>query len=1193
MRDNTIPRREFIRSVAIGSAGLINANSLFAADFGKAVASVIGSRAEDRLLTDADPLVSGFQTPPATAKPHCWWHWMDGNVTREGITADLEAMQRVGLGGVHIFNIGYQIPAGPVKYMTPEWLDAMRFSVQEGERLGLEVGMHNCSGWSSSGGPWITPDKGMQKVLWTEMRVKGPAKFIDVVPKAKIHDYAEFYRDIALLACKTLALESISLRGAKPAITSSLSDAPIEFANLDLNGILLSAPSAVKPQFILFHFDAPYRARSLFLEYSGGRGDLICEVQIQEDKTKFKTVASNRLSGKGQFILPFPESNAGCYRILFSGSPHDDTPLRISAIDLLGGYRLTDWPAKAGFAPLEKFEPVWDEPCPREAVYQHDQVVDLSSMIKSDGKLAWDVPEGDWTILRFGYAPNGRPNTHPETPAGYGLEVDKLNRVALDDHFNHLIAAVLKDMGSLAGKTFTTLLIDSYEVGCQNWTPCFRQEFQRRRGYDLIPYLLAFTGRIVDSTATTERFLWDVRRTIADLFADNYYGYFTQLCHERGLKAAFEAYVGPYSIMDCSAAADLPMGEFWNGGAYKKSNARNRLVVSAAHLNGRSVVGAEAFTSGFGADRFTQDPSSMKALGDFQFCEGINCFFFHDFTLQPWIDKAPGMTMGPWGLHFSRTVTWWEQGRAWIEYLTRCQYLLQTGVPVADVLCFAGEDAEAQACWGKSNEPIIPEGYDFEFINVTALLAATVQGDQIVLPNGLKFHVLVLSDARYLTPIVAQKIAELVNVGAVVVGPPPMRSPSLANYPACDATVRGIAAELWGNCDGLSATTRVVGRGKVFWGKPLDEVLAGLDLARDFAYGGSDQEARICFKHRATPTADIYFISNQLEQSANVECKFRIAGKVPELWHADTGVTETAPVYRESEGLITVPIQFDPAGSVFVIFRNPIIADHAIATTYRAPIRKSTQNILDQAIELTAKNDSLMLKAWNLGDYEIKTANGRNLTASVTALPAPIVLDENWDVRFPAKLGAPASINLAKLISLSRHSDPGVRYFSGTAAYTKEVNLTGQVLVPTRDLYLDLGRVKNIAQVKVNDADLGILWKPPFRVCLTPALRPGKNLIEVLVTNLWANRLIGDEQLPDDCEWVRVPDRGLRLKEWPAWLREHKSRPSPRIAFATWKFYDRSDALPDSGLIGPVKLYTVEKVDLLKVATEGLRANRS
>jgi hypothetical protein len=1174
MKGKPMRRREFIKAGAAGSVGLFAAKSLFAADLATPSPST-AENASKPVLDNDDALARGFQSPPIAAKPHTWWHWMDGNVARKGITADLEAMKRMGLGGVHIFNVAYQIPAGPVKYMSAEWRDMIHFAAQEGERLGLEVGMHNSPGWSSTGGPWITPDCGMQKVVWSELRLKGPVRFSGVIPKADAGKYADYYRDIAVIAYPAPAGDEITLRDARPKISTSAADATVD---LDHPEITFPQPTHARPQFILFQFDEPFSARSLFLDYTFGRGELVCEVQISNDGREFKTIASDIFRAGGQSILSFPEAKARCHRILFSGAPADDTPFHIAGIDLLGGYRLPDWPAKAGFAIMDTFEPVWEEPFPIGPAYQPEQAVDLSALIQSDGKLEWDVPAGNWTIFRFGYAPNGRTNSHPENPAGYGLEVDKMNREALDLHFDKLIKVILEKMGTLAGKTFTTLLIDSYEVGSQNWTPRFREEFRQRNGYDLISYLPAFTGRIVDSTEITERFLWDVRRTIADLFADNYYGYFRELCRRNGLKAAFEPYGGPYAIMDCADHADLPMAEFWAGGSYLKSNSRNRLVISAGHLSGRAVVAAEAFTGSFPADRYTQDPYSLKVLGDFQFCEGVNRFIFHRFAHQGWLDQSPGMTMGPWGIHFDRTQTWWEPGRPWIEYLTRSQYLLQTGAPVADVLCFAGEDAHAQACWGENNEPPVPAGYDFEFINVTALLSATVEDDKIMLAGGLKFRALVLPDARYLSPRVAKKISALVKDGAIVIGPAPARSPGLANYPACDAGIRQIAGEIWGNCDGRTVTEHAFGRGKIFWGKSLEEILASLGVTRDFAANSADPEARICFKHRAAETTDIYFVSNQLRQPAAVECQFRVIGRLPELWHPETGIIQKAPIYQEADGHTALPMRLEPAESIFVIFRQAAIPEHVVSVTRKSPDHQITSAGPIPDFELATRDGAMILSAWASGDYEIQTAQGRTFRASAASLPAPMILNAGWHVSFPPKLGAPASIQLDELLSLSQHADPGVRYFSGTATYTRDFSLAAEALAPDRDFYLDLGVVKNIAEIKINDTDFGIVWKAPFRVCITPGLRAGRNRIEVRVTNLWANRLIGDEQLPDDCEWILAPGRGMHLKNWPSWLVENKPRPSQRIAFATWKFYDRNDLLLESGLIGPVKIHPVEKI---------------
>ena len=480
--------------------------------------------------------------------------------------------------------------------------------------------------------------------------------------------------------------------------------------------------------------------------------------------------------------------------------------------------------------------------------------------------------------------------------------------------------------------------------------------------------------------------------------------------------------------------------------------------------------------------------------------------------------------------------------------------------------------------WEKTgNLPPIPEGYDYEFISAALLLAATVRAGQIVLPGGQKFRILVLPDTRYLTLAVAKKIAELVKGGAVLVGPSPTYSPSLSDYPAGDATIREIAAELWGNCDGQSVTEREADSGRVFWGKPLNDVLNGLGIKPDFACR-SEPAASICYKHRAANESEIYFISNQSKHAVAAECKFRVSGKAPELWHAETGLMEPATVYTEADGCITVPLQLDPSGSVFVIFRQPLAAEHGTSVT--APGLDSSGAAKGLSYQLTAKDDTLTLHAWASGDYEIETNKGRKLQARVTSLPTPKGMQDDWEVSFPPQHGAPATIKLAKLRPLSQHEDAGVRYFSGTAIYTNHFEVTAEMLVPTRDIYLDLGAANYIAQVRINDTDLGILWKPPFRVVITSALRSGRNRIEVKVTNVWANRLIGDEKLPDDCEWIAVPNRGWRLKEWPRWLVENKPRPSRRVAFATWRFYDGSEQPPDSGLIGPVTLHTVEKIKL-------------
>lgn len=1180
-------RRDFIKASAMMSAAWIADRPLSVHRLPQALASTTmngspGSGLHQEAVT-LESLAGQFQAPPSTARPFVWWHWMDGNVTKAGITADLEAMQRVGLGGAHIFNVSYQIPPGPIKFGSPEWLEMMRFATEEAHRLHLELAMHNCSGWSSSGGPWITPDHGMQKVVWSETRVKGPVHFKAIIPTAKVEKFPDFYRDIATLACKTPPAERRTLADSKPKISTSgagLKSDKLEDLTRDFN-LRFAAPSDAQPQFIQLEFAEPFSARSMLLDYTAGHGDVRCALQVSDDGKIFKTVSTTVIKIKGTPSIAFPEATGRYYRLLITGTPApDSTELIIVGFDLLNGYRLPDWPTKAGFAlwaGSETFLPAWDEDAPQGTVYPREGVVDVSASLKGN-TLEWSVPEGNWTILRFGFAPNGRINTHPEKE-GTGLEVDKMSRAALDNHFAGLIKEILHEMGPLVGDSFTTLLIDSYEVGPQNWTPRFNEEFKRLRGYDLTPYLLAFTGRIVDSNEVTERCLWDVRRTIADLYAENYYGYFRELCHQRGLVAAFEAYTGPFSIMDSTDQADLPMGEFWTGGGYRKSNSRNRLLVSSAHLNGKSIVAAESYTSGWGEDRYTQHPYTLKSLGDFQFTEGINRFIFHRYAFQPWLGIAPGMTMGPWGLHLERTQTWWEQSRAWMAYLTRCQYLLQSGTSFADILVFAGEDAQAEARWGTATEPMVPQGYDFTFINTEQLMKAKASERRITSSVGLAFKLIVLPEMNYCRPSIMQKLVELVKAGAVLVGPPPKRSPSLNDYPACDANLKATVADLWGGLDGKTITERPYGQGKVYWGQPLEAILKALQTPKDFSYT-TEQDATLVYKHRTTPAADIYFISNQSNNAFDLQGTFRVNGKTPYLWHSDSGAMEPAPIFSQAQegGTTTLPLHLDPSGSIFVVFADAVHAEHvvAVANRDRPPAPDNTTPVF----QLSTETQPWILHAWKPGNYEVQTSAGRVLRANVPSVGEPIVLNENWNVTFPPRLGAPPSVKLERLMDMSRHPVAGVRYFSGTAGYTTDIELRHGALTPTRDFYLDLGEVKNIAEVTVNGKDLGIFWKPPFRVLVTAALRAGTNRIEVRITNVWANRLIGDEQLPDDREWIAIPNRGWRMKAWPDWFVENKPRPSERIAFSTWRFYSKDDPLPESGLIGPVKLHTVEKVSL-------------
>ena len=1113
----------------------------------------------------SDPLKTGFLNPPNSAKPQTWWHWMNGNITKAGITADLEAMKQIGLGGATIVNVDCGIPAGEVAFMSPAWREDFKFAIQEAGRLGLDMTVENCAGWSSSGGPWITPELAMQKVVFSETSITGPTDFSAALPQPP--STLGFYRDIAVLAYR---ISDARMKDYSPVATAS-GDSANAWKILDGNhktAVLLPAPKPGKAQFVQVELNHPFPARTV--EIVGGAKMPECSgiVQVSDDGQSFRTVKKftfdRRNSGVGKFSLGGNPVEARYWRVQFTGLGKSEAAKALpiaeislearASVDDLGKKITMELGISAG--EIEVASDPGADLNPAGAVQRGD-ILDLTSKLTADGKLTWQAPAGNWMVLRFGYTPTGAHN-HPAPTEGEGLECDKFSKAALDAHWDGFMQKILDDVGPLAGKTLTTSLIDSYEVGGQNWSKNFREDFQKRRGYDPLPYLPVFAGRVVDNPVVTERFLWDLRRTIADLFAENYFGHFAELCKQHALLNAAEPYSGPFESMLCGALADVVMGEFWSGTTGHPSV---KLASSIAHTYGKTVVGAESFTANPKvAGRWTEDPYCLKTLGDLMFTQGVNRYIFHRYALQPWTNRWPGMTMGPWGIHFERTETWWNQGKPWIDYISRCEFLLQQGRAVNDAAYFIGESAPVETRLG---DPKPPTGYDFDAVNADVLLhGATVQNGRLTLASGANYAALILPEEdRQMTPRMLARIAELVRAGATVVGAPPQYSPSLADFPECDAQVKKLAAEMWGSCDGKAVLENAYGQGRVIWGKPLAEVFASQKLQPDFEFTGADAKTKLVWGHRVADGTEIYFVSNQRKQLDTADCTFRVSGKTPELWNAETGVIERAPVWHEQGGRTTVRLTFDPAGSVFVIFRAAASGSQVV-----------TAKVDPQWQTLSGAQGELLVKANSDGTAEFQTASGQTLKATAAHIPAPQAVTGAWTLSFPPNWGAPPSVALEKLISWPEHPDKGVKYFSGTATYEKKIEIPAERLKAGRELWLDLGAVKNFAEVSLNGQELGVLWKPPFRSNLTSAAKPGENKLVVKVTNLWPNRLIGDEQLPPDVEWRHDG----RIAEWPKWFLEGKPSPTGRLAFTTFHHWTKDMELLESGLLGPVTLQTAE-----------------
>jgi hypothetical protein len=693
-----------------------------------------------------------------------------------------------------------------------------------------------------------------------------------------------------------------------------------------------------------------------------------------------------------------------------------------------------------------------------------------------------------------------------------------------------------------------------------------REEFKKRRGYDIVPYLPILTGRVLGDLQTSERFLYDLRKTVSELLIENYTAEFQRLARANGLRNTFESYHTIGNDQDNADVVDEPMAEFWvptrAGRGPMKWTGIEKAMSSAAHINGRSIVAAEAFT-GDKKERWLWHPATIKTTGDSAFCAGINRFVVHRYTAQPFGDAIkPGVQMGQWGLHYDRHNTWWEFTRPWHEYLARCQYLLRQGTFVADVLKLESEEPTHRF------QTIPLTGYDYDGCGPAGFLRATVRDGKIVFPSGASYSMMMLPGTPVMSVELLAHIRDMVQAGAVILGDPPQQTPSLTDHDKADADLQKIVAEVWGACSTPGEHT--FGKGRVFRGTTPEKVLAALDIAPDFA-----SDAEIGFVHRKTDAADIYFLSHAGDKAVVANCRFRVKGKTPQLWDPETGSTKPLWAWSsDGKACTSASIPFEANGSAFIVFAPSGATDTRLvrATWNGAPV---VDNGLCLAVPAGAAGNINLLRGElrDAGSYVFTTADGKTRQFTVSPLPATTVVGP-WQLRFPVGWGAPPQLTLDELIPWDRHPDSGVKYFSGTATYAKTLSIAA--CRPDQRIYLDLGKVQVMARVRLNGKDLGILWKPPYRMDITAKAKPGENALEIDVVNLWVNRFIGDEQLPEDS---KRNGKGA-IEAWPDWLLAGKSSPAGRLAFTTFRLWGKDDSLQESGLIGPVTLSTVQHIEL-------------
>jgi len=1107
-------------------------------------------------------LRKAFQSPPASASPWVFWYWYQASISKEGITADLEAMKEAGIGGAYLMPI--KGPANPplmdsvVVQLTPEWWAMVKHAFNEAGRLGVRLGLHASDGFALAGGPWITPELSMQKIVWTQKNVTGGKLFDEVLEQPEIIE--NYYKDIAVFAFPSLAVAGVSTRTIVPKITSSKKDSVVQLLIDPSNKRNFTSDEAC---WIQYEFDQPFTCRSIIIHSRNNYQSNRLIVQTSNDGKNFTTVKRLEPPRHGWqdwdagYTHSIPATTAKYFRFVYDkegsepGAEDLDAAkwrqsLKIAGLELSGEARIDQYEGKNG--EVWRISPYTNaQQIPHGACVPANRIIDLTNKLDSKGRLVWNVPAGEWTILRIGHTSTGHRN---ETGGGgKGLECDKFNPAAVTLQFNkwfgefydHVDASTIK-------RVLQFFHVDSWECGSQNWSPAFRSEFKKRRGYDLYTYLPVMAGIPIGSADSSERILHDVRQTIAELINDNFYGTLAQLAHGKGLVFTAES-VAPTMVSDGMLhykTVDVPMGEFWlRSPTHDKPNDMLD-AISGAHIYGKNIVQAEGFTELRLA--WDEHPGMLKTLADRNFALGINRLAYHVFMHNPWIDKKPGMTLDPIGLYFQRDQTWWKQAKAWVDYAKRCQTLLQFGKPVTDIAVFTGDEFPRRAVLPDRLVPVLPgifgkeivereaerlkneglplqhvpsgvtssanitdasdwidplHGYAYDSYNADALLnLSKVKNGNIELSTGAKYRLLVVPGATKMSPnkgsisaATASRIRQFAEEGATVLLNEEMQSSTgLLNAKSNDLIVNRINRSIFSSNRTEQNDVIKTGKGKIVVGPYTKESSSSLGLQQDFVATDEKGERAegIAWTHRAGNGVDIYFVSNQKGSFRIVNLSLRVNGKIPEIWDPVTGDIHSAKTWQVKNGRTELPVALDKNASLFVVL----------------------QQVTKQTAGSTGKN-------WK----DIKPFQ---------------TIDGTWKVQFDPSLGGPKeAVTFNSLTDWTQHADSAIRYYSGTAVYSNTFNYHGQ---KNKTVWLDLGTVNNLAQVFVNGKDCGVAWTAPYRVDISKAVKEGENTVQIEVVNTWNNRLVGDSRLPKE----------------------------KRITYTAYPFKMEDKPLLPAGLLGPV-----------------------
>lgn len=1079
-------------------------------------------------------LEQGFADPPLEARTRCFWWWLNGNVTEEAITRDLEEMKAKGFGGALLFDAGCSsyktvdpVPAGPM-FGTPPWRVLFKHAVEEADRLGLELGLNIQSGWNL-GGPDITREEAAKQLACCEIQVDGPGQVSLRLPTPPSRE--DYYQDVCVLAYRNKPgganldkpqQDASSVQPGNPALKAI--DANNDTFWVSEGNKPGDGPTATSPEWLQLTFPEAVTVGGVQVTGRPGYGPRLCRLLIPSEGNDWKGIRRFDVKDRDTATVHFRPITAKTFRLEITAAydiRFPDTPRNVQVaewllLDLDGnpieamrlGEPISNLALKAGYKELGGSAPdcrflLEDIPgTPGEEDAQVDDIVNLTGNTDTEGDLNWAAPAGTWTVMRIGYTLT---DARVSTASGdwQGPVLDYMSAPVLEAYWERHVQPLLDDIGPLAGKSLRFLHTDSWECGGMNWTPGFEKEFLERRGYDLIPYLPVVAGKIITSRDASNRFLADFRKTIAECVAEKHYANFARIAHERGLLVHPESggpHAGPLDGIRNLGLSDMPMGEFWVPSPHRPAP-ENRFFVkqaaSAAHIYDKNRVAAEAFTS-IGPHWEDVLWKSVKPSFDHEACAGLNLSYIHTFTCSPESMGIPGQEYFA-GTHFNPNVTWWDMAApSVIRYLNRCHFLLQQGRFIADVCYYYGDHVPNIAQRKEADPAGVLPGYDYDFLDETTLLRLEYTGNALTLPNGMSYQILALPDHKILSMPALEKIYQLVLAGATVAGSKPLRTATMTGVPENEQRFQELSSILWGEAPEEQGQ-RDTGSGCVIWGKTSRDILGSRDIPVDCSWNGADDD--FGFIHRKTDNTDIYFISNRKEEAVSAQFGFRIIGKRPAFWNPLTGDIRIVTDYALTNDMTSIPMAFPPYGSMFVLFRN----------TPESPTGTDNFPHYEPTFEVNG--------TWK------------------------VAFDENW--------GGPGSIEFPTLSSWTEHSKKGIRFYSGTATYSIHFDIPDGLYRSDKNWWIDLGAVHEIASVRLNGKELGVLWTPPFQTEITKALQQENNLLEIGVVNNWPNRLIGDAGLPE----------------------------AQRLTHTNVTKFTADMPLTPSGLLGPVRLLTASQAN--------------